>query len=86
MDNSNDHQIIDNFDDLDQDQSATDAANQFAFYGKERDDVDSEIPPNLKYFIKDVARPSTQITQPVDYATEEEAERIIEQIDLMVKT
>lgn len=48
--------------------------------------MESEIPPSLKYFITDVARPSTGIKESVDYATEEGGESIIDKIDLMVET
>ena len=55
------------------------------FYGKEREDVDSQIPEELQLFIVDVARPSQEIVDPVDHAVEEDAEKLIERIDLIVK-
>ena len=39
----------------------------------------------MRLFIVDVARPSKKILAPVDHMAEEEAEKLIEQIDLIVK-
>lgn len=59
-------------------------SERYPFYGEEREDVASEI-PNEALFIVDVARPSKPITEPVAYDDEEQAEKLIEQIDEIVK-
>lgn len=45
----------------------------------------SEIPEELQLFIVDVARPSQKISEAVDYAVEEDAEKLIQHIDLIVR-
>ena len=61
------------------------------FYGTERTDVESEIPDAYQYFVNDIARPSSSLSQnlkargPIDYTDEIEAESLIELVDLVVR-